>query len=54
MSEPIIQIEHLNKTFGAGPTAVHALEDINLAVQPGRSLASSACPGRASPPWCGA
>ena len=35
MSEPIIQIEHLNKTFGAGPTAVHALEDINLAVQPG-------------------
>ena len=25
MSEPIIQIEHLNKTFGAGPTAVHAL-----------------------------
>ncbi len=38
MSEPIIQIEHLNKTFGAGPTAVHALEDINLAVQPGRSF----------------
>ena len=35
MSEPIIQIEHLNKTFGAGPTAVHALEDINLAIQPG-------------------
>ena len=35
MSEPIIQIQHLNKTFGAGPTAVHALEDINLAIQPG-------------------
>ena len=32
MSEPIIQIQHLNKTFGAGPTAVHALEDINLAI----------------------
>ena len=35
MSEPIIQIEHLNKTFGAGPTAVHALEQINLSIYPG-------------------
>ncbi len=30
MSESIIQIQHLNKTFGTGETAVHALEDINL------------------------
>lgn len=35
MSESIIQIQHLNKTFGVGKTAVHALEDINLDIQRG-------------------
>ena len=35
MSQPIIQIQHLNKTFGQGPTAVHALDDINLEIQSG-------------------
>ena len=35
MSKTIIQIEHLNKTFGTGPTAVHALEDINLDIHEG-------------------
>ena len=35
MSLPIIQIQHLNKTFGTGDAAVHALEDINLEVQAG-------------------
>ena len=35
MQEPIIQITDLNKTFGAGPTAVHALEAINLSIYPG-------------------
>ena len=35
MSEPIIQIRHLNKTFGTGEGAVTALEDINLDVLPG-------------------
>ena len=35
MQEPIIQITDLNKTFGAGPTAVHALEQINLSIYPG-------------------
>ena len=35
MSESIIQIQHLNKTFGSGDTAVHALEDINLDIQKG-------------------
>ena len=34
-AEPIIQIRDLNKTFGTGPTAVHALEAINLSVYPG-------------------
>lgn len=35
MREPIIRIEHLYKTFGQGPEAVHALEDICLDIQPG-------------------
>lgn len=35
MSQSIIQIQKLNKTFGAGPTAVRALENINLDIQEG-------------------
>ena len=35
MSHPIIEIRHLNKTFGTGEGAVHALEDINLTVEAG-------------------
>ena len=35
VAEPIIQIQHLNKTFGEGPTAVHALDDINLEIMAG-------------------
>ena len=35
MSESIIQIQHLTKTFGEGDTAVHALEDINLDIRAG-------------------
>ena len=35
MSHPIIEIRHLNKTFGTGEGAVHALEDINLTVESG-------------------
>ncbi len=35
MSERIIQIEHLNKTFGTGPNAVRALGDINLEIEAG-------------------
>ena len=35
MSEPIIQIQHLSKVFGAGENAVHALEDISLTVESG-------------------
>ena len=35
MSESIIQIQHLNKTFGSGESAVHALEDINLDIKQG-------------------
>ena len=35
MRESIIQIQHLNKTFGTGETAVQALEDINLDIRQG-------------------
>ena len=35
MGEPIIQIQHLFKTFGSGDSAVHALDDINLDIQQG-------------------
>ena len=35
MSEAIIQIQHLNKTYGQGEAAVSALKDINLEVQQG-------------------
>ena len=35
VSEPIIQIQHLTKTFGEGDGAVHALEDISLDIRQG-------------------
>lgn len=35
MSKPIIQIKHLNKTYGIGESAVSALKDINLDIQEG-------------------
>ena len=35
MSQSIIQIQHLSKTFGDGSDAVHALEDINLDIHQG-------------------
>ena len=35
MSESIIQIQHLTKTFGDGDTAGHAPEDINLDIKQG-------------------
>ena len=35
MSQPIIQVSHLSKTFGDGDGAVHALQDISLEVQEG-------------------
>ena len=35
MAQPIIEIQHLTKTFGTGDTAVTALEDINLEIRAG-------------------
>jgi len=35
VSESIIQIQHLSKTFGGGDASVRALEDINLDIRQG-------------------
>ena len=45
MSESIIQIQHLNKTFGSGESAVHALEDINLDIKQGEIFGISGLSG---------
>ena len=33
--EPIIELNHLSKTFGGGENQVHALHDVTIAVKPG-------------------
>ena len=33
--EPIIELNHLSKTFGGGENQVHALHDVSIAVKPG-------------------
>ena len=33
--EPIIELNHLSKTFGGGDSQVHALHDVSIAVKPG-------------------
>ena len=35
MSDLLIETIHLDKVYGTGETAVHALDDVNLAVKPG-------------------
>ena len=39
MTELLIEAIHLTKTYGAGETAVRALDDVNLAVKPGEFFA---------------
>ena len=39
MSKPAILVEHLSKTYGSGSSAVRALRDINMSVQPGEVVA---------------
>jgi putative ABC transport system ATP-binding protein len=36
---PVIQVDHLYKTFGAGETAVHALRDVSLTIERGDYVA---------------
>ena len=33
--EPIVELNHLSKTFGGGESQVHALHDVSIAVNPG-------------------
>ena len=39
MSDLLIETIHLGKVYGSGETAVHALDDVNLAVAPGEFIA---------------
>ncbi len=39
MTDWLIETTHLTKTYGAGETAVHALDDVNLQVRPGEFVA---------------
>ncbi len=39
MSDLLIETTHLAKIYGSGETAVHALDDVNLAVKPGEFIA---------------
>ena len=47
MANPLIQTIELTKTYGAGETAVHALESISLVVEPGEFI------GIMGPSGCG-
>ncbi len=39
MSEPVIELTHVNKTYGEGDTVVQALIDVNLLIQRGEFVA---------------
>ena len=39
MNSLLIETLHLSKIYGSGETAVHALDDVNLAVAPGEFVA---------------
>ena len=54
MSEPIILIQHLSKTFGGGTEAVHALEDINLEIRQGEIFGIIGLSGAGKSTWYGA
>ncbi|MBL7257598.1 ABC transporter ATP-binding protein [Paractinoplanes lichenicola] len=39
MSEALLSVRGVNRTFGAGPAAVHALRDVSFDVEPGTMVA---------------
>ncbi|GIF04814.1 ABC transporter ATP-binding protein [Actinoplanes siamensis] len=39
MTKPIVEVRGVHRTFGAGPTAVHALRDVSFDVEPGTMVA---------------
>ncbi|PVU84222.1 ABC transporter [Cellulomonas sp. WB94] len=36
---PIVVVSHVGKTYGTGPAAVHAVQDVSFAIQPGELVA---------------
>jgi putative ABC transport system ATP-binding protein len=39
MTDPIVSVRGVERTFGSGPTAVHALRDISFDIEPGTMVA---------------
>jgi putative ABC transport system ATP-binding protein len=39
MTQPLLTVHGINRTFGTGPAAVHALRDVTFDVQPGTMVA---------------
>ncbi|MDY7083798.1 MAG: ABC transporter ATP-binding protein [Actinomycetota bacterium] len=39
MSDPLLSVQGVSRTFGTGPTAVHALSDVTFDVEPGTMVA---------------
>ncbi|GAA2906519.1 ABC transporter ATP-binding protein [Actinoplanes cyaneus] len=39
MTDPIVSVRGIERTFGSGPTAVHALRDISFDIEPGTMVA---------------
>lgn len=48
----IVKMEHVTKIYGSGDTRVWALDDVNLTVQKGESLAVVGASAPASPHCC--
>ena len=36
---PIVVVDHVGKTYGAGPSAVHAVQDVSFSIRPGELVA---------------
>ena len=39
MTQPVLRLDRLSKTYGRGPRAVHAVRDLDLTVEPGQVFA---------------
>lgn len=50
MTEPLLVVEYLTKTFGRGHAEATAVADVSFALAPGGSSASSANPAPARRP----
>ena len=39
MTAPVVSVEHVSRTYGSGPTAVRAVDDVSFTVAPGELVA---------------